>query len=209
MERKYALWIVGDSGTGKSDTVESWGSHLTSKGSILAKEMHSNVDLLLFDDLELDKIENYKEWIQSKTPFTFKSKWYEGKWDAGIPHGKVGVPCVFTTNYDPLASNNKGIDMKWFKTNVMIVYLGKSKMYLDYNEEDKIYQPKRTHTSPTMKRLINEWKIRKRYLSQKYFILIRRNAPLLAQKFSKMKKTYHNALRTTCIKRWINRYTRK
>lgn len=139
--RKIGLWIVGKTGCDKSHFLRRLGRHIWLKGGMNAKTIHSNVDFILVDDIDISNFREFYNPMIQGSEFNFTGKYCAWKkFDAGKMYGKNGIPCIWTSNYNPFFENNAGIDVEWLRENIILVDTGSTRLTLDKGEPDIIYE---------------------------------------------------------------------
>jgi hypothetical protein len=53
------------------------------------------------------------------------------EFDRSRSHGQIGIPCIWTTNYDPQFENNRGCDIKWILDNTLFIKIEKKIEIID------------------------------------------------------------------------------
>lgn len=127
--RQVTLWLIGETQTSKSSFAKSLGPHLYSKGILNSNLVHSNCDLLIFDDILIDEFPEYKSFMNCD-PFELRTAWnHPQTFDHGQKYGKEGIPCVWTTNYDPRhIQSSRKCDIDWVVGNTLFVDIGRTNL---------------------------------------------------------------------------------
>lgn len=98
---QVTLWLIGNTQTAKSSFAKNLGRYCYIKGNLDSNSVHTNCDLLIIDDVDIEKLPFYKSFMNCD-PFQVRTAYNRSKeFDHGTKYGKQGIPCVWTTNYDP------------------------------------------------------------------------------------------------------------
>jgi hypothetical protein len=123
--RQVSLWFIGETQTSKSSFAKNLGPHCYIKGNINSNLVHSNCDLIVLDDIQVENFPWYKDFMNCD-PFQIRTSYNRStEFDHGLKYGKVGIPTVWTTNYDPriLPSTHK-CDIDWIVGNTIFINVG-------------------------------------------------------------------------------------
>jgi hypothetical protein len=96
-ELQVTLWVFGRAKTGKSSYIKSLGNHQWFKGSFKPHCLPSNCDFILFDDLKVEEVTYYKDFINGD-PVYVTGQWLKPTLiDQGAKYGKSAISICWAT----------------------------------------------------------------------------------------------------------------